>query len=88
MLRRSFFILPKEGDEANSGFYIVASRATTCNQSMLLVSPQNPDLSAEACHTRTCDWNGALGSYDASVDWPVAEFLEEFVMEFPDAKVI
>jgi hypothetical protein len=55
---------------------------------MLLDPTQNPNLFTEGYHTRICNWNRALDSYDATVDWPVAEFWEELAMECANAKVI
>ena len=34
------------------------------------------------------DWDGFLGRYDATVDWPACAFYEELVGRYPDAKVL
>lgn len=34
------------------------------------------------------DWDGFLGKYDATVDWPACTFYEELMEKYPDAKVL
>ena len=34
------------------------------------------------------DWDGFLGGYEATVDWPACTFYEELLQRHPDAKVL
>ena len=36
----------------------------------------------------TADWEGVLGDYEATVDWPACTFYEELLERHPDAKVL
>jgi hypothetical protein len=37
---------------------------------------------------RPADWDGVLGPYEATVDWPACAFYEELMQRHPDAKVL
>jgi hypothetical protein len=50
--------------------------------------PEHADFWLAAWRGEPVDWDGVLGGYEATVDWPACTFYEELMERNPDAKVI
>jgi hypothetical protein len=50
--------------------------------------PTHADFWVDAWHGEPVDWDGVLGGYEATVDWPACTFYEELMRRHPDAKVL
>ena len=50
--------------------------------------PEHADLWQAAWRGEPVDWDGVLGGYEATVDWPACTFYEELLERYPDAKVL
>jgi hypothetical protein len=50
--------------------------------------PGHADFWLSAWRKEPVDWEGVLGGYEATVDWPACTFYEELMERNPDAKVI
>ena len=50
--------------------------------------PEHADLWLAAYRGEPVDWEGFLGGYRATVDWPGCAFYGEMMEAFPDAKVL
>ena len=50
--------------------------------------PQHADFWEAAWRREPVDWDGILGGYEATVDWPACTFYEELLQRHPDAKVL
>jgi hypothetical protein len=50
--------------------------------------PAHADFWVAAWHGEPVDWEGVLGDYEATVDWPACTFYEELMRQHPDAKVL
>ena len=51
-------------------------------------NPGHADFWEAAWRGKPADWDGVLGPYEATVDWPACSFYEELVERNPDAKVL
>ncbi len=50
--------------------------------------PEHADFWEAAWRDEPADWDGVLGGYEATVDWPACTFYEELLERNPDAKVL
>ena len=50
--------------------------------------PDHADFWVAAWRGEPVDWDGVLGDYEATVDWPACTFYEELMRRHPDAKVL
>jgi hypothetical protein len=50
--------------------------------------PGHADFWSSAWRGEPVDWEGVLGGYEATVDWPACTFYEELMERHPDAKVL
>lgn len=50
--------------------------------------PEHSDFWMAAWRGKPADWDGVLGDYEATLDWPACTFYEEIMQRHPDAKVI
>jgi hypothetical protein len=50
--------------------------------------PQHAHFWEAAWRGEPADWDGILGSYEATMDWPASTFYEELLERNPDAKVL
>ena len=50
--------------------------------------PGHADFWSSAWRGEPVDWEGVLGGYEATVDWPACTFYEELIEQHPDAKVL
>ncbi len=50
--------------------------------------PEHAESWDAARRGEAVDWDGFLGEYDATVDWPACTFYEELMEKYPDAKVL
>jgi hypothetical protein len=50
--------------------------------------PEHVDFWQSAWRGEPVDWDGFLGGYEATVDWPACTFYEELLQRHPDAKVL
>ena len=51
-------------------------------------NPGHADFWRAAWRGEPVDWDGVLGGYEATVDWPGCTFYEELMERHPDAKVL
>ena len=51
-------------------------------------TPGHADFWRAAWRGEPVDWDGVLGGYEATVDWPGCTFYEELMERHPDAKVL
>ena len=54
----------------------------------VLGHPEHADFWETAWRGEPVDWDGVLGDYEASVDWPACTFYEELMERYPEAKVL
>jgi sulfotransferase family protein len=54
----------------------------------VFANPGHADFWRAAWRGEPADWDGVLGPYEATVDWPGCAFYEELMERNPDAKVI
>lgn len=54
----------------------------------LFAHPEHADTWDAARRGEKVDWEGVLGDYEATVDWPGCTFYEELMRHYPDAKVL
>src|SRR5215218_9992533 len=54
----------------------------------VFANPGHADFWRAAWRGEPADWDGVLGSYEASVDWPACSFYAELLERNPDAKVL
>ena len=50
--------------------------------------PGHADFWGSAWRGEPVDWEGVLGGYEATVDWPACTFYEELMERHPEAKVL
>ena len=50
--------------------------------------PAHADFWVRAWHGEPVDWEGVIGGYEATVDWPACTFYEELMERYPEAKVL
>jgi hypothetical protein len=50
--------------------------------------PEHADFWGAAWRGEPVDWDGLLGGYEATVDWPACTFYGELLERHPDAKVL
>ena len=50
--------------------------------------PEHTDFWLSAWRGEPADWDGVLGDYEATVDWPACTFYEQLMERHPEAKVI
>jgi hypothetical protein len=50
--------------------------------------PDHADFWVRAWHGEPVDWEGVIGGYEATVDWPACTFYEELMGRYPEAKVL
>ena len=50
--------------------------------------PEHADFWVAAWRGEPVDWNGVLGDYEATLDWPACTFYEELMERHPDARVL
>ena len=50
--------------------------------------PDHADFWVAAWHGEPVDWDGVLGDYEATVDWPACTFYKELMRRNPEAKVL
>jgi hypothetical protein len=50
--------------------------------------PEHADFWVAAWHGEPVDWDGVLGAYESTLDWPACTFYEELLRRHPDAKVL
>jgi hypothetical protein len=50
--------------------------------------PEHADFWVAAWRGEPVDWDGVLGDYEATVDWPACTFYQELMRRHPDAKVL
>jgi hypothetical protein len=50
--------------------------------------PEHADFWLSAWRKEPADWDGVLGDYEATVDWPACTFYEELMERHPEAKVL
>lgn len=53
-----------------------------------LGNPEHADFWEAAWRGEPVDWDGVLGDYEASVDWPACTFYEQLMEKHPEAKVL
>ena len=54
----------------------------------VFTNPGHADFWRAAWRGEPADWDGVLGGYEATVDWPACTFYEELMERNPDAKVL
>ena len=54
----------------------------------VFANPGHADFWEAAWRGEPADWDGILGPYEATVDWPACSFYEELMERNPDAKVL
>lgn len=54
----------------------------------LFAHPEHADSWDAARRGEPVDWDGFLGDYEATVDWPGCTFYEELMERYPDANVL
>jgi hypothetical protein len=54
----------------------------------VFINPGHADFWRAAWRGEPADWDGVLGPYEATVDWPACSFYEELMERHPDAKVL
>ena len=54
----------------------------------VFANPGHADFWLAAWRGEPADWDGVLGSYEATVDWPACSFYAELLERNPDAKVL
>jgi hypothetical protein len=54
----------------------------------VLSNPGHADFWRAAWRGEPADWDGVLGGYEATVDWPACSFYAELMHRHPDAKVL
>ena len=54
----------------------------------VFANPEHVDFWLAAWRGESVHWEGVLGSYEASVDWPACTFYAELMQRHPDAKVL
>ena len=54
----------------------------------VFANPEHADFWLSAWRGEPVNWDGVLGSYEATVDWPACTFYEELMERHPDAKVL
>ena len=54
----------------------------------LFEHPEHAEYWDAARRGETVDWEGFLGDYEATVDWPACTFYEKLMETYPDAKVL
>ena len=50
--------------------------------------PDHADFWVAAWHGEPVDWDGVLGDYEATVDWPACTFYKELMHRNPEARVL
>jgi hypothetical protein len=50
--------------------------------------PEHADFWISAWRKEPADWEGVLGGYEATVDWPACTFYEDLMERHPEAKVL
>ena len=50
--------------------------------------PGHADFWGSAWRGEPVDWEGVLGGYEATVDWPACTFYEDLMERHPEAKVL
>jgi hypothetical protein len=50
--------------------------------------PEHADFWISAWRKEPADWEGVLGGYEATVDWPACTFYVELMEQHPEAKVL
>ena len=50
--------------------------------------PEHAEFWVSAWRGEPVDWDGVLGNYEATADWPACTFYEELIERHPDARVI
>jgi len=50
--------------------------------------PDHADFWVAAWHGEPVDWDGVLGDYEATVDWPACTFYKELMRRNPEARVL
>jgi Sulfotransferase domain len=50
--------------------------------------PEHADFWVAAWRGEPVDWDGVLGDYEATLDWPACTFYEELMEQHPDARVL
>jgi hypothetical protein len=50
--------------------------------------PEHADFWSAARRGEPVDWEGVLGDYEATLDWPACAFYEELMERHPEAKVL
>jgi hypothetical protein len=50
--------------------------------------PEHADFWESAWRGEHADWDGVLGGYEATVDWPACTFYGKLMERYPDAKVL
>ena len=50
--------------------------------------PEHVEFWISAWRGEQVDWDGVLGDYEATVDWPACTFYEDLMERHPDAKVL
>jgi hypothetical protein len=50
--------------------------------------PGHAEFWGSAWRGEPVDWEGVLGGYEATVDWPACTFYEELMERYPEAKVL
>jgi hypothetical protein len=54
----------------------------------VFANPEHADFWISAWRKEPADWDGVLGGYESSVDWPACTFYEELMDRHPEAKVL
>jgi hypothetical protein len=54
----------------------------------VFANPKHADFWGAAWRGEPDDWDGVIGSYEATVDWPACTFYAELMERHPDAKVL
>lgn len=54
----------------------------------VFANPEHADFWLSAWRKEPADWEGVLGGYESSVDWPACTFYEELMERHPEAKVL
>jgi hypothetical protein len=54
----------------------------------VFANPGHADFWEAAWRGEPADWDGVLGGYEATVDWPACTFYAELMERYPDAKVL
>ena len=57
-------------------------------QEVLFRHPEHAGFWRAAWQGEPANWNGVLGGYESTVDWPGCAFYEELMERHPDAKVL